>query len=125
MGWGDAFASGFTVDANGNITYNPSEWDKFWKGKNNAIPEDIQRYVIEYNQANKQYQDQYNLQQQEFQLNKQNLQFNQNLATRQQALAEESYYNGIRNQASQLSSLGINPAASGSSMSGGYIGLQL
>ena len=119
MGWGDAFASGFTVDANGNITYNPSEWDKFWKGKNNAIPEDIQRYVIEYNQANKQYQDQYNLQQQEFQLNKQNLQFNQNLATRQQALAEESYYNGIRNQASQLSSLGINPAASGSSMSGG------
>lgn len=119
MGWGDAFASGFTVDANGNITYNPSEWDKVWKGKNNAIPEDIQRYVIEYNQANKQYQDQYNLQQQEFQLNKQNLQFNQNLATRQQALAEESYYNGIRNQASQLSSLGINPAASGSSMSGG------
>lgn len=119
MAWGDNFASGFTTDANGNITYNPSEWDKFWKGKNNAIPEDIQRYVIEFNQANKQYQDQYNLQQQEFQLNKQNLEFNQNLATQQQALAEESYYNGIRNQASQLSSLGINPAASGSSMSGG------
>ena len=93
---------------------------------NGAISDDMQQYLLEFNQAQQQYQQQYQLQQQEFGLNKQiaesniaNQQFNQELATRQQNLSEESYYNGIRNQASQLSSLGINPAASGSSLSGG------
>lgn len=93
---------------------------------NGAISDDMQQYLLEFNQAQQQYQQQYQLQQQEFGLNKQiaeaniaNQKFNQELATRQQNLSEESYYNGIRNQASQLSSLGINPAASGSSLSGG------
>ena len=45
-------------------------------------------------------------------------QFNMNLSNRQQALSEESYYNGVANQASQLRAQGINPASSGQSLSG-------
>lgn len=45
-------------------------------------------------------------------------QFNMNLSNRQQALSEESYYNGVSNQASQLRSQGINPASAGQSLSG-------
>ena len=44
--------------------------------------------------------------------------FNMNLSNRQQALSEESYYNGVANQASQLRAQGINPASSGQSLSG-------
>ena len=53
-----------------------------------------------------------------FDLNKQNQEFNQNLANRQQDLSEESYRNGIVNEANQLRSLGINPASQGGSISG-------
>ena len=45
-------------------------------------------------------------------------QFNMNLSNRQQALSEESYYNGVSNQASQLRAQGINPASAGQSLSG-------
>ena len=44
--------------------------------------------------------------------------FNKQLALRQQDLSEESYYNGVVNQANQLKSIGINPASSGQFLSG-------
>ena len=137
MSW---FSSGYKYDDDGYITgYNQSDWDSFW-GK---TTEDEQRYAAEYNQALKQYNQQYALQQAEFALNKDNLlfnqnlatqqlgmqqemqvanlanmKFNQNLATQQQALSEESYRSGVLNQARQLQQLGINPASQGGSISG-------
>lgn len=53
-----------------------------------------------------------------YDLNKQNQEFNQQLATRQQDLSEESYRNGVVNEANQLRSLGINPASQGGAISG-------
>lgn len=135
-----AFGGNYRIDENGYYTgYQQSGWDSFL-GKST---EDEQRYMNEWNTALRQYEQQYGLQQEAFNLDKQNLQFNQNLATeqlglqkeaqqanlanlkfnqelatRQQNLSEESYRSGVLNQARQLQSLGINPAAMGQSLSG-------
>ena len=100
----------YEFDSNGNITgVNRSDWNKFWHGS--GMTEEQQRYMAEYNRANQQYADQFGLQQNAFQ-------FNKDLSERQQALAEDSYYNGTLRQADQLQQLGINPASFGGSISG-------
>lgn len=113
-------ANGFTMNPDGTISYNQTGWDKLWNGTNT----DAQAYALEFNAAQKQYQEQLALQKEAQSANLQNMAFNQNLANRQQSLSEESYYNGVLNEASQLSKLGINPASSqggisGATMSGG------
>ena len=81
----------YEFDSNGNITgVNRSDWNKFWHGS--GMTEEQQRYMAEYNRANQQYADQFGLQQSAFQ-------FNKDLSERQQALAEDSYYNGTLRQA--------------------------
>ena len=122
---------------------NPDGSISFDKGNNvfynlfgQADIADNERYALEYNEALRQYNQNYQLQkdtfdlnkqnmqfnqqlqQDTFNLNKQNMQFNQDLSQRQQALAEESYYNSTINQARQLAKLGINPASQGGSVSG-------
>lgn len=109
----------YSYDANGNLTASNDTYSFFHGGINNgALPEDVQQYLLEFNQAQQQYQQQYQLQKDAFDLNKQNLEFNQNLSTRQQDFAENSWKNNITNSARQMATLGINPAASGSGISG-------
>ena len=108
-----SWKSTYTTNPDGTIAFNPS-WAKNIFG--NSLDE--QQYVTEYNEALRQYNQQYGLQREAFELNKQNLAFNQDLATRQQELSEESYYNGVKNQARQMAELGINPASAGGSISG-------
>lgn len=114
----------YSYDANGNLTAENKLYSAFHGGYTygrpdlNALPEDVQQYLLEFNQAKQQYQEQYQLQREAFDLNKSNLEFNQNLATRQQEFAENSWKNNITNSARQMATLGINPAASGGSISG-------
>ena len=106
---------GVTMNPDGSVSVDQSGWDRFIHGENT----EEQMWALEFNNANKQYAQQYQLQKEAQAANLQNMQFNQNLANRQQALSEESYYNGVTNEARQLASLGINPASSGQSLSGG------
>ena len=98
----------YNVNDDGSISYDSNGWEEFFhrdkvnQGKLNAL---------QWNTALKQYNEQYQLQKDAFDYNKE-------LSNRQQDLAEDSYYNGILRQASQLQSLGINPATVGSSLSG-------
>lgn len=111
----DDFLSHYKQDENGYISYTPSNWDKFW----GTDYSDQELNALQYNQALKQYNDQFQLQQEAFNLNKANQAFNQELATKQFGLQEESYRNGVLNQAAQLQSLGINPASMGGNISSG------
>lgn len=101
----------FQVGADGTIT-GTQDYGNWWNKTFGRDTTDQQQWITEYNQAVKQYNQQYQLQQDSFN-------FNKDLANRQQDLAEESYYNGVKNQASQLASMGINPASQGQSLSGG------
>lgn len=120
----------------GSVDFKQNPLDVWFNGRD----DESARYANEYNNSLKQYAQQYQLQKDSFDfnknmseksfdfnkqlaedtfaLNKQNMLFNQNLANRQQALSEESYRNGVVNQANQLQSLGINPASMGGSISG-------
>lgn len=98
-----AVSNRFQMDNNGNITgYDQTNWQAFWNM--GRMPTDVAQWIAEYNQANNQYQQQYALQKDAYEWNK--------------AMQEEAYYNGVLNEASQLSQLGINPASSGGSVSG-------
>lgn len=94
-------------NSDGTVSTSQSDWNKFISGEDT----ESQRWAIEYNNAQRQYQQQYQLQQDAFN-------FNKDLSNRQQALSEESYYNGVMNQARQMQALGINPSAFGGSISG-------
>lgn len=135
----------FNLDDNGKLNITQDSFSN-WANAG-ALPADLQQYMIEYNRAGQQYEQQYQLQKDAFEANLQNQQFQQQLASdtfalnkdnlafqqglqqesfdfnkamaeRQQSLQEESYRNGVINQASQLSALGINPASQGSISSG-------
>uniref|UniRef100_A0AAU8AYK8 Minor capsid protein n=1 Tax=Dulem virus 233 TaxID=3145710 RepID=A0AAU8AYK8_9VIRU len=93
---------GFSVNSNGTVNFSQSGWDKFWHGEDS----ESQRWALEYNNALKQYDQQYQLQQQAQQANLQNLKFNQDMQTKQ-------FNEGLLSQAKQLSSIGINPASQG------------
>ncbi len=93
---------GFSVNPNGTVNFSQSGWDKFWHGEDS----ESQRWALEYNNVLKQYDQQYQLQQQAQQANLQNLKFNQDMQTKQ-------FNEGLVSQAKQLSSLGINPASQG------------
>ena len=102
-----AWQSSYTQNADGTISFRPS-----WAKEHLGDSLDEQQYVLEYNNALKQYNDQYALQKEAFD-------FNKDLAERQQSLSEKSYKEGILNQANQLASLGINPGSSGQPLSSG------
>lgn len=118
-------ATNYRYDKNGNLTAVNDAYAFFHGGIYGdgqkylqSLPEDVQQYLLEFNQAKQQYEQQYQLQREAFDLNKQNLVFNQNLATRQQEFAENSWKNNITNSARQMATLGINPASSGGAISG-------
>ncbi len=121
----DSIFNPTTFRDDGSVDFKQNPLDVFFNGRD----DESARYANEYNNSLKQYAQQYQLQKDSFDfnkqmaedtfaLNKQNLLFNQGLAERQQALSEESYRNGVVNQARQLQSLGINPASMGGSLSG-------
>ena len=105
---GGLSAGDLTVNPDGTMSYKSNGWEEFFHGdrKNQNVAA-----VASYNQALKQYNEQFALQ-------KDSYEFNKDLSTRQQNLAEESYYKGTLQQAAQLQQLGINPAAFGSQVSG-------
>lgn len=119
------FSSNYQIDPEtGHLNISKGDWDAFWSFGDRTPSDDELRYMLEYNTAIDQYNQQYALQKDAFAANKSNMIFNQNLATDQFNLQKESYYNGLVNQARQMSSLGINPASvggitSGPSVSGG------
>ncbi|AXH76316.1 MAG: hypothetical protein [Microviridae sp.] len=120
VGMFDSLARNGTVSREGTqLNYSPSWYEKIF-----GVNSDKQLSIQQQNIANDQFERQFGLQKEGQAANIQNMQFNQQLASRQQDMAEESYKNGIINQANQWQKLGVNPSAlsgsvSGQSMSGG------
>lgn len=116
----DSLGRNGTVSRQGSqLSYKPTWYENIF-----GVNSDKQLAIEQQNIANEQFDKQFALQQETHNANLKNMSFNQNLALRQQNMAEESYKNGIINQASQWQKLGVNPAAlsgsvSGQSMSGG------
>lgn len=120
ISFADSLGRNGTVSREGSqLSYKPTWYENIF-----GVNSDKQLAIEQQNIANEQFDKQFALQQESHNANLQNMSFNQNLALRQQNMAEESYKNGIINQASQWQKLGINPASlsgsvSGQSMSGG------
>lgn len=110
-------ARGYYIGDDGLLHYEQSGISKFFNGTDT----DSQLNTISYNEDIRRYEEQADMQRQELSANLDNMKFNQDLQSKtfdanlqnqewNQKMSEESYYNGVLNEASQLQKLGINPA---------------